>query len=79
MMPAFIADEADGWLGPFFNVFPLITIVLFIIQQKLFTPPPTDEQQEMQQQTMMIMKPQLDSAPGGLRKELQLLIGNEEQ
>jgi YidC/Oxa1 family membrane protein insertase len=55
MMPAFIADEADGWLGPFFNVFPLITIVLFIIQQKLFTPPPTDEQQEMQQQMMMWM------------------------
>ncbi|WP_425618596.1 YidC/Oxa1 family insertase periplasmic-domain containing protein [Anatilimnocola sp. NA78] len=54
-MPAFIVDEADGWLGPFFNVLPLITIALFIIQQKLFTPPPTDEQQEMQQQTMMIM------------------------
>jgi YidC/Oxa1 family membrane protein insertase len=54
-MPAFIADPADGWLGPFFNVLPLITIALFIVQQKLFTPPPTDEQQEMQQQTMMIM------------------------
>lgn len=54
-MPAIIANEADGWLGPFFNVFPLITISLFIIQQKLFTPPPTDEQQEMQQQMMMWM------------------------
>lgn len=54
-MPAFIADPADGWLGPFFNVFPLITIALFILQQKLFTPPPTDEQQEMQQQMMFMM------------------------
>jgi YidC/Oxa1 family membrane protein insertase len=54
-VPAFIADPADGWLGPYFNVLPLITISLFILQQKLFTPPPTDEQQEMQQQTMMIM------------------------
>lgn len=54
-LPAFIADEADGWLGPFFNVFPLITIALFILQQKLFTPPPTDEQQEMQQQMMLMM------------------------
>ena len=54
-MPGFIVDEADGWLGPFFNVFPLITIALFILQQKLFTPPPTDEQQEMQQQMMFMM------------------------
>lgn len=54
-MPAFIVDRADGWLGPFFNVLPLITIALFIVQQKLFTPPPTDEQQEVQQQTMTIM------------------------
>ncbi|QDU27511.1 Membrane protein insertase YidC [Anatilimnocola aggregata] len=54
-VPAFIGDEADGWLGPFFNVLPLVTIALFIVQQKLFTPPPTDEQQEVQQQTMMIM------------------------
>jgi YidC/Oxa1 family membrane protein insertase len=54
-MPGFIVDKADGWLGPFFNVLPLVTIALFIIQQKLFTPPPTDEQQEVQQQTMTIM------------------------
>lgn len=54
-VPSFIGDPADGWLGPYFNVLPLVTIGLFILQQKLFTPPPTDEQQEMQQQTMMIM------------------------
>ncbi len=54
-MPAFLADEADGYLGPFFNVFPLITITLFLIQQKMFTPPATDEQTKMQQQMMMFM------------------------
>jgi YidC/Oxa1 family membrane protein insertase len=54
-MPSFIADEADGWLGPFFNVFPLITVTLFLIQQKMFTPPATDEQTRMQQQMMTYM------------------------
>ena len=54
-MPSFIADEADGWLGPFFNVFPLITVTLFLIQQKMFTPPATDEQTKMQQQMMTYM------------------------
>jgi YidC/Oxa1 family membrane protein insertase len=54
-MPAFIADEADGYLGPFFNFFPLITISLFLIQQKMFTPPATDEQTKMQQQMMTFM------------------------
>jgi YidC/Oxa1 family membrane protein insertase len=54
-MPSFIADEAAGWLGPYFNVFPLITVTLFLIQQKLFTPPATDEQTKMQQQMMTYM------------------------
>lgn len=54
-MPAFIADEAAGWLGPYFNVFPLITVTLFLIQQRLFTPPATDEQTKMQQQMMTYM------------------------
>ena len=50
-----ITDEGLGYLGPFFNVLPLITVFLFLIQQKLFTPPPTDEQQEMQQKMMTYM------------------------
>src|SRR5207244_5225383 len=54
-MPAFLADEADGYLGPFFNVFPLITVTLFLIQQKMFTPPATDDQTKMQQQMMTYM------------------------
>jgi YidC/Oxa1 family membrane protein insertase len=54
-MPAFIADEADGWLGPFFNVLPLVTVALFLVQQKMFTPPATDDQTRMQQQMMTYM------------------------
>jgi YidC/Oxa1 family membrane protein insertase len=50
-----ISDEANGYLGPYFNVFPLVTVTLFLIQQKLFTPPATDEQTKMQQQMMTMM------------------------
>jgi YidC/Oxa1 family membrane protein insertase len=46
---------ANGFLGPYLNILPLITVVLFLLQQKLFTPPPTDEQQKMQQQMMSFM------------------------
>jgi YidC/Oxa1 family membrane protein insertase len=50
----FLADET-GWLGPYFNVLPIITIILFIVQQKMFMPPATDEQTRMQQQMMKYM------------------------
>ncbi|MFQ5731938.1 MAG: membrane protein insertase YidC [Planctomycetaceae bacterium] len=44
------------WLGwTTFNLLPLITIVLFIAQQKMFMPPATDEQTAMQQKMMMYM------------------------
>jgi YidC/Oxa1 family membrane protein insertase len=42
-------------LGPYFNLLPLLTIALFIIQQKMFMPPPTDEQSAMQQKIMKYM------------------------
>jgi YidC/Oxa1 family membrane protein insertase len=51
---AMFADET-GWLGPYFNILPLITVVLFLIQQKMFTPPATDEQTQMQQKMMTYM------------------------
>jgi YidC/Oxa1 family membrane protein insertase len=54
-MPAVIADEAHGWLGPYFNLLPLFTVALFILQQKMFTPPATDDQTRMQQQMMTYM------------------------
>ena len=53
-LPTFLGSET-GWLGPYFNLLPIITCVLFIVQQKLFTPPPTDEQQEMMQKMMKFM------------------------
>ncbi len=53
-LPQFIAGE-HGWLGPYLNVLPLITVVLFLVQQKMFTPPPTDDQQKLMQKMMTFM------------------------
>lgn len=53
-LPAFLAGE-NGWLGPYFNVLPIVTIVLFLWQQKMFMPPATDEQTRMQQSMMKYM------------------------
>lgn len=44
-----------GWLGPYFNILPLITIGMFLVHQKLFMPPATDEQTRMQMKMMNIM------------------------
>jgi len=54
-MPGFLANEAGGWLGPFFNILPILTIVLFLAQQKMFMPPATDDQTRMQQKVMKFM------------------------
>jgi YidC/Oxa1 family membrane protein insertase len=53
-LPQFLTAP-EGWLGPFLNLFPLVTIGLFLWQQKLFMPPAVDEQQKMQQQVMNYM------------------------
>ncbi|MCA9104282.1 MAG: YidC/Oxa1 family insertase periplasmic-domain containing protein [Planctomycetales bacterium] len=50
----FLTSET-GWLGPYFNVLPIITIVLFLIQQKMFMPPAVDEQQKATQKMMTFM------------------------
>ncbi|MGE0378480.1 MAG: YidC/Oxa1 family insertase periplasmic-domain containing protein, partial [Planctomycetaceae bacterium] len=39
-----------GWTH--FNLLPLITVVLFVVQQKMFMPPPTSEEQAMQYKMM---------------------------
>ncbi len=39
-----------GWTH--FNILPLITVALFVIQQKMFMPPPTSEEQAMQYKMM---------------------------
>jgi YidC/Oxa1 family membrane protein insertase len=54
MLPDAIAAP-DGFLGPFLNILPLVTIAFFIVHQKLFTPPPTDDQTKMQHQMMKFM------------------------
>jgi YidC/Oxa1 family membrane protein insertase len=43
------------YLGPFFNLLPIVWVVLMLIQQKIMTPPPADEQQAMQQKMMKYM------------------------
>ncbi|HUY90989.1 MAG TPA: YidC/Oxa1 family insertase periplasmic-domain containing protein [Pirellulales bacterium] len=53
-LPAYFAGKT-GWLGPFLNVLPLVTISLFIWQQKMFLPPPADEQAALQQKMMQYM------------------------
>jgi len=46
---------AIPYLGQEFNLLPLITIVLFYVQQKMFMPPPANEEQAMQQKMMNFM------------------------
>jgi YidC/Oxa1 family membrane protein insertase len=54
-MPEFFAGRGTGWLGPYFNILPLVTVALFIFQQKVLMPKPTDEQQALTQKMMMYM------------------------
>ena len=55
-MPDFITSGIGMFgLGPYFNLLPILTIFLFIAQQKMFMPPPADEQQAMQQKMMKYM------------------------
>jgi len=54
VLPAFLTAP-EGWLGPFLNLFPLVTIGLFLWQQKLFMPPAMNDEQKMQQQVMNYM------------------------
>ncbi|MDQ7011345.1 MAG: YidC/Oxa1 family membrane protein insertase, partial [Mariprofundaceae bacterium] len=43
------------YLGPYFNLLPLVTVAVMLFQQQKMMPPPTDEQQEMQQKMMKFM------------------------
>ncbi|MAT71215.1 MAG: hypothetical protein CMJ58_17025 [Planctomycetaceae bacterium] len=42
-------------LGPYLNILPLITMALFMLQQKLFMPEPANEQAALQQKMMKYM------------------------
>jgi YidC/Oxa1 family membrane protein insertase len=52
-LPTWLGES--GWFGPFLNILPLVTMVLFLVQQKMFTPPAVDEQQKMMQKMMSFM------------------------
>ncbi|MFK8114967.1 MAG: YidC/Oxa1 family insertase periplasmic-domain containing protein [Rubripirellula sp.] len=51
----YLSGRGTGWLGPYFNVLPVLVVVLFLAQQKMFMPPATDEQTAMTQKMMNIM------------------------
>jgi YidC/Oxa1 family membrane protein insertase len=55
-MPGFV-NRAEGFfgLGPYLNVLPLITVGLFLLQQKMFMPEPANEQAALQQKIMKYM------------------------
>jgi YidC/Oxa1 family membrane protein insertase len=42
-------------MGPFFNILPILTVPLFVLQQKMYSPPAADEQAAMQQKLMKFM------------------------
>ncbi len=55
-MPSFVTNGIGMFvLGPYLNLLPLVTIALFLLQQKLFMPPATDDQSAMQQKIMKYM------------------------
>jgi len=56
-MPRFIVEGAGYFpaFGPYFNLLPILTVVLFRLQQKIMMPPATDEMGEMQQKVMKWM------------------------
>lgn len=53
LWPSWLGEA--GWFGPFLNILPLVTMVLFLVQQKMFTPPAMDEQQKIMQKSMSFM------------------------
>jgi len=56
IMPDWVNSGAGMFaLGPYFNILPIITIVLFLWQQQKMMPPPADEQAAMQQKIMKYM------------------------
>lgn len=50
-----IAGRGTGYFGPYFNILPIITVVLFIVQQKVLMPKAADEQTAIAQKMMMFM------------------------
>lgn len=53
--PGFNTGQGMFALGPYFNLLPMLTIVLFLVQQQIMMPPPTDDQSRMQRKMMQYM------------------------
>jgi YidC/Oxa1 family membrane protein insertase len=54
VMPAWLVSPT-GWMGPYLNILPLVTVALFLWQQIVLMPPATDENSAMQQKIMRYM------------------------
>jgi len=56
LMPDFI-NSGQGMfaLGPYLNILPLVTVVLFLVTQKMAMPEPRNEQEVLQQKMMKYM------------------------
>lgn len=55
-MPGFVTRGVGLFgLGPYFNILPIITVALFLWQQKKFMPPPADEQAALNMKVMQYM------------------------
>jgi YidC/Oxa1 family membrane protein insertase len=55
-IPQFLSGyRGMGSLGPYFNLLPIFTVVLFILQQQMFMPPATDDSSKTQQKFMKYM------------------------
>jgi YidC/Oxa1 family membrane protein insertase len=56
-LPQYVTTTGSGifFLGPFFNLLPIVSICLFLWQQKVMMPPAADEQAAMQQKVMKYM------------------------
>jgi YidC/Oxa1 family membrane protein insertase len=53
--PSSMGGGMSVYLGPYFNVLPLIAVTLIFLQQWLSMPPAVDEQTQMQQKMMKFM------------------------
>jgi YidC/Oxa1 family membrane protein insertase len=57
LLPEYVTSTGSGifFFGPYFNLLPIVTLILFIWQQKVMMPPAADEQAAMQQKVMKYM------------------------
>jgi YidC/Oxa1 family membrane protein insertase len=56
VMPEFVTHGTGFFaLGPYLNILPLVTVGLFLWQQRMYMPPPADEQAALQQKMMQYM------------------------